>query len=120
MSQNNDYKPKLPVIWKGADGQARTNVEIEGVDAGELAAYGHQVVDVCGACRHFQQKHLGAQKPVVDKFVAAVLIEAEWKNPGFIGHRPEELGRCAMNAELATGPLSRACDQYSPDKGRIR
>jgi len=114
-------KPHLPVIWKGADGQVRTNTPlVQGVSEADLAAFGSQVVDVCGGCKFFQPQHLSGKKPLLNRFMAQVLIEAEWKDEQFIGQDPAKLGRCGMNEQLAVGPMSKACDQYRPDKGRIR
>lgn len=112
-------KPHLPIIWQGADGRVRTNAQIEAPSPKDVKAFGGTVVDVCGGCKFFQPKHLGEKKPLIDRFLAKVLIEAEWRDKKFIGQPPETLGRCGMNAELATGPMSQGCDQFRPKNGRI-
>lgn len=111
-------KHSLPVMWKGDDGQVRSSA-IVGASPSDVRAFGGVVVDVCGGCRFFQPQHLSGNKPLLDKFTATLLIDAEWKDKKFVGQPLETLGRCGQNPELATGPMSKGCDQYRPKNGRI-
>lgn len=111
-------KPHLPVMWQGADGQVRSNAIVD-ASAADVRAFGGVVVDVCGSCRYFQPQHLSGNKQLLDKFTATLLIEAEWKDKKFVGQPLETLGRCGQHPELATGPMSKGCDQYRPKNGRI-
>jgi hypothetical protein len=116
MHDERSGKPTIPITWKGA-GTAIEDRAIVVADNKQIASFGDQRVRTCGSCRHF--RGTDKDRPEISGFVARTIYEAKWKL-GFLTHRPEELGRCGENAELAVGVNSRACDHYTEARGRLR
>lgn len=101
----------LPVLWKsGGKTIARSQTQIHVPTTGEAMAFGAQDIKTCATCRYFRGPE--KDRPVVQGFVAAALHEAKWKL-GFLGDKPENLGRCGEDKELVVGPNSRACGHYT-------
>ena len=109
-------KRTLPMLWKSGDNEIRDRAVVIASDK-EVASFSDQRVTTCGSCRHFRgpNKDRGA----ISRFMAMAIYEAGWKKE-FLGHPPEQLGRCAENEATCTGPHSRSCDHYTPDRGRIK
>lgn len=113
---NDGPKRRLPVTWKSGENVIHDTASIVMPTDAQVASFADQKVHVCGECRHFR----GTQKdrPAISRFVATAVMEAKWKL-GYLTHKPEELGRCGENADLAVGVTSRACDHFTPGNGRL-
>lgn len=102
----------LPVLWKHQGKTiARSQTKIHLPTTGEVATFANAAtMKTCANCTHFRGPQKDRQS--IAGFVAAAIHEAQWKM-GFLGDKPENLGRCGEDAQLVVGPNSKACTHHT-------
>jgi len=123
--ENKRLMPALPIEWRtpkagGKPGEmqtvGRTNAMIAAPTAAEVKSFGDQRRLTCASCKHFRRpnEEKGAKdRPAISNFVARAVLEFGWKTKHLVD-KPENLGRCDQNTQLAVGPNSGACDAHKP------
>lgn len=103
----------VPVTWQagGTSQVVGRDMLVQKPTARELKVFQNKRVRTCATCKHFAQAHM---KPQLGGFMRR--LWEEWGPGGhrYVGDRPDRLGRCREDAELAVGPNSLACDHYNP------
>lgn len=92
-------------------GKHQTLVSLPTEEEKEL--FSNTRVRTCASCKHFRKEHFGDNRKLVNKFVAALIHDYEWRKE-FLGDNPENMGRCGAKDNLVTGPSSLACQSYRP------
>lgn len=113
---NKAQPSSLPVFWKtGGKVVSQTRSRVHLPTAGELESFSSAQVRTCGECKHFRgdEAPSKADASSIREMVRAAVHVNGWKRM-FFGHQPEDLRRCREDAELAVGPMSRACSRFTP------
>lgn len=118
--------PMIPIVWRTPDGKAvnTTRSPIVPPSANELKVLQEQAHDVCGTCKYFEHGH-GQHEIDKQQFIERLVKEDNWQVEHLCSP-VNELGVCgahdsgAGGDQMITGTIHKACDQYRPNKGRVR
>lgn len=103
----------VPISWKAGPGGQTVGRDmlVCKPNAHEVNVFSRTRVRTCGSCRYFAHEHF-QQRQVKRGFIRR--LWEEWGPEGhkYVGDRPDKLGRCREDAELAVGPNSLGCSHY--------
>lgn len=108
---------RLPVTYKTQDGVHAASSEVVIASEKDMDQYGN-VRTTCAMCRNFRYE-AGQNAMQRENFLGRLVHEEQWK-VGHLGAPPSTFGLCGLSNDTLTSMHTKACEQYAPQRGRIR
>lgn len=106
-----DVRARMRGVPTNFGGQDRQLVHLPTDEEAKL--FSQTRVRTCAGCKHFRKEYFGDRPNTVNKFVATLIHDYEWRKE-FLGDDPKNMGLCGAKDDVLVGPSSLACESYRP------